>query len=38
VSRISLHLTGAFLLGGRFDARGDPRYERFKAVCEAALR
>jgi TolB-like protein/Tfp pilus assembly protein PilF len=38
VSRISLNLTGAFLLGGRFDARGDPRYERFKAVCEAALR
>ena len=29
---------GALYLGGRFDARGDPRYERFKAACEAALR
>ena len=28
----------ALYLGGRFDARGDPRYERFKAASEAVLR
>ncbi len=33
-----LLLTSAFWLGGRFDARGDPRYERFRAACEASLR
>jgi hypothetical protein len=33
-----LLLTSAFYLGGRFDARGDPRYERFRAACEASLR
>jgi TolB-like protein/Tfp pilus assembly protein PilF len=31
-------LTGAFYFGGRFDARNDPRYLRFKAAWEAALR
>jgi len=33
-----LLLTSAFYLGGRLDARGDPRYERFRAACEASLR
>ena len=31
-------ILGAFYLGGRFDARGDPRYERFKVAFEATLR
>ena len=37
-NRTPLGITGAFYFGGRFDARGDPRYERFKAAGEAALR